>query len=342
MEKQMRARVIPDVSVIIPVYNAGALIDRCLDSVFNQAGNYNIEVLLIDDGSTDNSVDLIRRRPEQDRIRLLRQKNSGPSVARNRGLAEASGRYIAYIDADDYWLPEFLDRTIGFLDNHGECVAVSVAQRHVTLDGCSESPRNWNNITDGKSCVLSDFFKFWGKYNHICTGSILIRRKFALQVGGMREDLRSCEDLEFWAMIATKGQMGYIPEILFVSDGNKVTASLGWAKYKMRFAATKDFSDWSVRLRPMLTQVQLTDASPRFNAIVLGITRSFICGRRFGKAYDNMRYYVMTSKERHYMLDIAQKGRIVWYVFSCIYYSYRYLKVSLPYYRQRILNKPSK
>ena len=51
MEKQMRARVIPDVSVIIPVYNAGALIDRCLDSVFNQAGNYNIEVLLIDDGS---------------------------------------------------------------------------------------------------------------------------------------------------------------------------------------------------------------------------------------------------------------------------------------------------
>lgn len=333
MEKQMRARVIPDVSVIIPVYNAGALIDRCLDSVFNQAGNYNIEVLLIDDGSTDNSVDLIRRRPEQDRIRLFRQKNSGPSVARNRGLAVASGRYIAYIDADDYWLPEFLDRTIGFLDNHDECVAVSVAQRHVFPNRDHEAPQKWRNITDGKACVLENFFRFWGLHNHICTGSILIKTEIARETGGMREDLRSCEDLEFWAMIATKGQMGYIPEILFVSDGNKVTALFGWSKYKLRFKATKDFEDWFKRLRLLLSQTQLNDASPRLNAVVLGITRSFICARKFGKAYDNLHNYVRTSDAGHYMLKVASKGRIVWYIFSGLYYSYRYVKVNLPYYR---------
>lgn len=324
-----------DVSVIIPVYNAGPLIDRCLDSVFNQLGDFSIEVILVDDGSTDDSVEHINRRCEQSQIRLYQQSNSGPSKARNKGIVEAVGRYIAFIDADDYWLPQFLRNTVPFLETHKDCVAVSVAQRHITMDGDSESPKNWDSISGGNACVLEDFYDFWGKYNHICTGSILIRSEVAKHIGGMREDLRSCEDLEFWAMVASYGKMGYIPEILFVSDGNKVTTSLGWAKYKRRFAATTDFSVWFKRVGLKLTPAQKKAASPRFNDIIIGITRSFICASKFNEAYCNLSHYDRTSDCGHYILKIAAKGRLVWHLFCLFYLTYRYVKISMPYYKHK-------
>lgn len=325
-----------DVSVIVPVYNAGELLDRCLDSIFGQATDRTVEVILVDDGSTDNSVELIRRRPEQDRIRLFQQANSGPSKARNKGIAEARGRYLAFLDADDYWLQGFIDSTAGFLDRHPECVAVSVAQQHITLGGGGESPRDWNIITQGDQVVLGDFYEFWGHHRHICTGSIMMRSNIARNLGGMREDLRSCEDLEFWALLASKGSMGFIPRILFVSDGTKVTAAMGWAKYKARFKATVGFETWFDRLAKILTPEQKKSAVNLFNSVVLGISRSFICGGKFKAAYSNMSNYVNRNSNEHYMLEIASKGKIVWYMFCVIYLSYRYCKINLPYWRQKL------
>ena len=106
-----------DLSVIVPVYNAALLINRCLDSILSQQGEYEIEVICVDDGSTDNSIELIRSRKEKN-IVLLTQSNSGPASARNKGMNVARGRYMAYLDADDYWLPDFIKKTITFLDNH--------------------------------------------------------------------------------------------------------------------------------------------------------------------------------------------------------------------------------
>lgn len=81
-----------DLSVIIPVYNAAALLDRCLDSVFNQKTRYTYEVILVDDGSTDNSVELIKARNEKNII-LYKQQNAGPAAARNKGVELAQGKY---------------------------------------------------------------------------------------------------------------------------------------------------------------------------------------------------------------------------------------------------------
>ena len=83
-----------DLSVIIPVYNAAPSINRTLDSIFNQQTSYAIEVILIDDGSKDNSIEIIKTRKEAN-ITLLRQKNEGPSAARNNGIKTAQGRYCA-------------------------------------------------------------------------------------------------------------------------------------------------------------------------------------------------------------------------------------------------------
>lgn len=237
------------ISVVVPVYNAGVLIDRCLDSVFGQVGDFPVEVILVDDGSTDNSVELIRRRPEQDRIRLFQQKNSGPSKARNVGIEAATGQYLAFLDADDYWMPGFLSATVGFLNTHEECVAVSVAQRHLTTSGEHEAPADWRSLAPKEGIVLNDFYSFWAKHNHVCTGSILIRTEIAKASGGQREDLRICEDLEYWALLATYGKMGYIPELLFVSDGAKVTANVGWVtKHLPRWRAAVPIEEWQKRI----------------------------------------------------------------------------------------------
>lgn len=74
-----------DLSIIIPVYNASKLINRCLDSIFNQSTQYQFEVILIDDGSTDDSIELIKARKEPNII-LYQQQNAGPSTARNKGV----------------------------------------------------------------------------------------------------------------------------------------------------------------------------------------------------------------------------------------------------------------
>lgn len=97
-----------DVSVIIPVYNVSKYIDDCISSVCAQTMK-NIEILVVDDGSTDNSVEVCRKWVKKDsRVRLIQQPNQGVSVARNRGIEESKGKWLAFIDSDDWIEPEYL------------------------------------------------------------------------------------------------------------------------------------------------------------------------------------------------------------------------------------------
>ncbi len=106
------------VSIIVPVYNAENFIEETMDCVLAQSYPH-WELLLVEDCSTDNTAALIRRYMERSgdsRIRLIRQpSNMGAAKARNRGLKEAEGRYISYLDADDLWLPEKLERELEFM-----------------------------------------------------------------------------------------------------------------------------------------------------------------------------------------------------------------------------------
>lgn len=102
-----------DLSIIIPVYNGALLLNRCLDSIFSQNTRYSYEVILVDDGSTDNSVALIKARKEPN-IVLHQQQNAGPAVARNIGIELAKGKYLAFIDADDYWNQGYIQKTVDF------------------------------------------------------------------------------------------------------------------------------------------------------------------------------------------------------------------------------------
>ena len=92
------------ISVIIPIYNGEEYLEQCIQSVFNQTLK-EIELICVDDGSVDNSVQIIQKYAEKDkRISLFQQKNQGPGPARNFALKHAKGKFVAFLDADDYYL----------------------------------------------------------------------------------------------------------------------------------------------------------------------------------------------------------------------------------------------
>ncbi|HSW02336.1 MAG TPA: glycosyltransferase family A protein [Sedimentisphaerales bacterium] len=111
------------VSVIIPLYNKGRYIERALRSVLSQT-HRDLEIVVVDDGSTDDSAEVVRR-CDDNRLRLVRQANRGPGAARNRGLKESKSPLVAFLDADDEWLPAYLERTIDVLDKYPQCAAAA-------------------------------------------------------------------------------------------------------------------------------------------------------------------------------------------------------------------------
>lgn len=107
----------PDVSVVIPIYNSVDWLEDCLSSVLAQTGP-TLEVICVDDGSTDGSERILQRFAEKDeRVRIVTQPNSGQSVGRNRGLDEASGRYLIYLDSDDFWQEDSLSALVNQADS---------------------------------------------------------------------------------------------------------------------------------------------------------------------------------------------------------------------------------
>ena len=109
------------VSVIIPLFNKAPYVARALHSVLAQTFT-DFEVIVVDDGSTDDGGSVVRQFAD-DRVRMIKQDNGGPGAARNRGLAEAQGEYVAFLDADDCWLPTYLESGMGRFSAVGQEVA---------------------------------------------------------------------------------------------------------------------------------------------------------------------------------------------------------------------------
>ncbi|MCR5484734.1 MAG: glycosyltransferase, partial [Clostridiales bacterium] len=129
-----------DISVIIPVYNGEKYLGECLESITKQTAFDRLEVITVDDGSTDKTPEICGAYSEKYKnIRVIRTKNSGVSAARNRGIAEASGEFIAFVDSDDRLYPEMYERLITAARKTNADIAVcgylyQYPDRDVTID----------------------------------------------------------------------------------------------------------------------------------------------------------------------------------------------------------------
>lgn len=122
----------PKVSVITPTYNSAGSISTTITSVLNQTYQ-NLELIVIDDCSTDNTVKIVQEFQSIDpRIALVQlNQNSGAAIARNKGIAKARGRYIAFLDSDDLWFPQKLEKQLKYMDENGFAFTYTAYKRHI-------------------------------------------------------------------------------------------------------------------------------------------------------------------------------------------------------------------
>jgi GT2 family glycosyltransferase len=192
-------------SVIVPAFNAARTVGSTIRSVLAQT-RQDFEVVVVDDGSTDSTIELVREFERDPRIRLLRQSNGGPSAARNTGIAAARGGYVSMLDADDLWLPEYLELMGAALDEApGAVLAYTDAW---VLDDASGRIRRRSAMSYQRppKHVGSprELFLLLLERNFIYT-SVTVRRATLEQVGGYDESLGASEDWELWLRIAALG-----------------------------------------------------------------------------------------------------------------------------------------
>src|SRR4029450_6167613 len=191
----------PAVSVVIPAYRASADISVALDSVFAQTFPHHHEVIVVNDGSPDSAELETALAPYRARIHYIVQPNRGAGAARNTGIRAAKGRYLAFLDADDRWTPDFLERQLAFLEANPKC---DLVYADALLSG--ESPLAGRRFmdtapSDGAVTLLS----LVQQRCNIVLSTALARRAVVVKAGLFDEALRRGQDFELWLRLAWTG-----------------------------------------------------------------------------------------------------------------------------------------
>lgn len=195
----------PAVSVVIPAYNAAWCVRKAIDSVLGQTFR-DVEVVVVDDGSTDGTADTLEAYGQS--IRVLRQRNGGLSSARNAGIRASQADYVAFLDADDWWLPGKLAPQVELLRSRPEVGFVSAAARVEDADG------QLLNVWPCSSCTGPFLPCLFGANGDVAgSGSAVVaRRQLFDRVGRFDEALRSLEDVDMWMRLAAVAGYACIAE----------------------------------------------------------------------------------------------------------------------------------
>jgi len=201
----------PLISVIIPAYNRAHLIEEAVNSVLNQTYQ-DFEILIIDDGSSDNTKQVVENFKDQ-RIRYIYQNNAGPSAARNNGIKNAEGEYIAFLDSDDLWAAEKLSRQFEIIrSNTGINLGIiSCNAEGITFD---------NKILYRRVCSAensAEFIKgFFENPDSVISGTpaFIVKKECFEKVGYFDENLISLEDWDMWFRVCLEYEFRCVNEVL--------------------------------------------------------------------------------------------------------------------------------
>ena len=200
----------PLVSVIIPTFNRGYCLEESIRSVLEQSF-IDFELVVVDDGSTDNTSELVRRFPAVKLIRL-EEKNRGVSFARNRGVVEAQGDWVGFLDSDDLWEQGKLATQVKWIERHPDLQIVYTDEIWIR-NGVRVNPMNKHRKYSG------DIFRYCLPLCIVSPSSVLLRAKVLSEVGGFDESMPVCEDYDLWLRVAKRYPFHFIEEKLIVKRG---------------------------------------------------------------------------------------------------------------------------
>jgi glycosyltransferase involved in cell wall biosynthesis len=199
------------ISVIVPTYNQADYLARTIESVWAQDVD-DVEIVVVDDGSTDHTVAVLQELSKRDRFRFIHQENRGPAAARNRGIRESHGELIAFLDGDDFWLPGKLKAQLEALQSTGYrfsfCGEQTIDERGkiVAVKNASE-----------KDCAFAELV--WG--NRIATPTVLVERSLLDECGLFEESMRTGEDWDLWLRLSAEAPGACVPEPLVAVLGTR-------------------------------------------------------------------------------------------------------------------------
>jgi glycosyltransferase involved in cell wall biosynthesis len=241
------------VSVIIPTFNRADLVIQALESVINQ--DYQpIEIIVIDDGSTDNTAEKINDFGQQ--VKYIRQENSGEATARNLGIQNANGKYVAFLDDDDLFLPGKLTLQAEILINQPAialvaCQALRLDETEHIIPNQEVFPRKHTGLVPFDGLVCSP-------YTSIIPSTSMIRRSVLHEVGGFDPDIRYGEDWDLVIRIGAHHSILYLAEPLVYLRVHQTHRQndylLDNTKAKLRF---KDHLKIIAKTKPLLNEEQL-------------------------------------------------------------------------------------
>ena len=206
----------PSVSVIIPSFNASALLPDAIESVLRQSAGIP-EIIVVDDGSTDATAEVVRQ--FRARIHYIRQPNAGAAAARNSGISRATGQFIAFLDADDWWHPSKLEHQLRHLSSCSHCGAVYAHWCVCATPLDTQWQSALKTTQDPQSCGVATVHSGWLYHellldSVIHTSSVLFRRSTVDRVGPFREDLLRGQDLEYWLRASRQVQIHRLDAVL--------------------------------------------------------------------------------------------------------------------------------
>lgn len=273
-----------NITVVIPLYNKKNSILDTLDSVFKQTFLPK-EIIIINDGSSDSSEKLVEKL-NHPLIRLFNQTNAGVSAARNSGIGKATCEWIAFLDADDEWKPEYLE-TIKFLsNNYPYCQVLATAyeledhkgnRKQITLNKIpfSGSHGELNNYFEVASC----------SHPPICSSAVIVKKEAIIGIGGFPIGIKSGEDLLTWARLAVYFDIAYFKKPLAIFIKNLPDVN------DLRLRGPTSYDEVGVQLKLLLNYCSIN----QFKNLKKYISR-----------WHRMRYLAYVKSSKNYRLAIME------------------------------------
>ena len=225
----------PEISVILTAFNSEKYIARAINSIFSQTFK-NYELLVVDDGSNDNTVKIINSISNQ--LQLFCKKNGGPSSARNHGISKAKGKFICFFDADDYWMPEKLQRQYDIAINNPNINIFSCnltyTRNNKKLGKVYDTKKVFRS-NDKKSGIVEDYIRPFARYSFHQPTGLMVRKELFSKYGLFDEKLKGVEDSE----IALR--WGIYNQKFYFQDEDLVEYEIGNPE-----SLTKDIISWSL------------------------------------------------------------------------------------------------